>query len=135
MTIEQSLYEAAVNLIKSRYPTGYGDAAAVRTVSGKILTSVSPNTKNDATSLCMETGAYLEAHKLNDAVTHSLALCRESEQDEFLILTPCGICQERLAFWGGDVQAAVSNKENKLEFKTLRELMPHHWSIVNGEGL
>ncbi|SDH91616.1 cytidine deaminase [Vibrio xiamenensis] len=133
--IEQQLYQAALDLINTRYPNGWGGAAAVRTRSGKILTSVAPDVKNDALSLCMEVGAYLEAHKLNEEVTHSLCLCREDEHGEILILSPCGVCQERLVHWGGDVQAAISNPSNKLVFKTIRELMPHHWSLVNGETL
>ncbi|MEZ8123879.1 cytidine deaminase [Vibrio splendidus] len=133
--IERELYQAAVELVKVRYPSGWGGAAAVRTDSGKILTSIAPDTKNDALSLCMEVGAYLEAHKLNERVTHSLCLCRESENDEFLILSPCGVCQERLVHWGGDVKAAITTPDNSLVFKTIRELMPHHWSLVNGKTL
>lgn len=133
--IENALYQAALELVKVRYPSGWGGAAAVRTESGKILTSIAPDTKNDALSLCMEVGAYLEANKLNERVTHSLCLCRESENDEFLILSPCGVCQERLVHWGGDVKAAITTPDNTLVFKTIRELMPHHWSLVNGQPL
>ncbi|WP_434764061.1 cytidine deaminase [Vibrio fortis] len=133
--IEKELYQAAVELVNKRYPVGWGGAAAVRTESGKILTSIAPDTKNDALSLCMEVGAYLEAHKLNERVTHSLCLCRENENDEFLILSPCGVCQERLVHWGGDVKAAITTPENTLVFKTIRELMPYHWSLVNGKAL
>ncbi|MDO6706002.1 cytidine deaminase [Photobacterium sp. 1_MG-2023] len=133
--IEKDLYDAAIQLIQTRYPTGWGGAAAVRTASGKILTSIAPDIKNDALSLCMEVGAYLEAHKLNDAVTHSLCLCREDEKSAFMVLSPCGICQERLVHWGGDVQAAITTLGNELVFKTIRELMPHHWSLVNGTTL
>lgn len=132
---EQELYHAAVELIQKRYPRGWGGAAAVRTETGKILTSIAPDTKNDALSLCMEVGALLEAHKLKEKVTHSLCICREDESTEFLVLSPCGVCQERLVHWGGDVKAAISTKENKLVFKTIRELMPHHWSLVNGTPL
>ena len=132
---EQELYHAVVELIKKRYPRGWGGAAAVRTETGNILTSIAPDTKNDALSLCMEVGAFLEAHKLNEKVTHSLCICREHESTEFLVLSPCGVCQERLVHWGGDVKAAISTKENKLVFKTIRELMPHHWSLVNGTTL
>lgn len=53
MEIEEELYKAAVSLIETRYPSGEGGAAALRTSSGKILTSVAPDTKNDALSLCM----------------------------------------------------------------------------------
>lgn len=131
----KSLYQNAVELIEARYPKGWGGAAAIRTESGKILTSIAPDVKNDGLSLCMEVGAYLEAHKLNEAVTHSLCICRENELSEYLILSPCGICQERLVHWGGDVQAAITTKDNTLVFKSLRELMPHHWSSINGKEL
>ncbi|NRA18548.1 MAG: cytidine deaminase [Oceanospirillaceae bacterium] len=135
MNIEDELYQSVVGFIESRYPIGWGGAAAVRTESGKILISVAPETKNDALALCMEVGALLEAHKLNEAVTHSICVCREDEHSELMILSPCGVCQERLVHWGGKVKAAVSSAENTLVFKTIRELMPYHWSIVNGEQL
>jgi cytidine deaminase len=133
--MEEKLFNAAIQLINIRYPFGWGGVAALATESGKILTSVAPETKNDALVLCMEMGACLEAHKINERITHSLCLCRESPASEIIILTPCGICQERLSHWGGDVSVAVSNAENKPVFKTLRELMPYHWSMVNGKAL
>lgn len=132
MTIAEQLYTAATTLVAARYPTGWGGAAAIRTATGRILTSIAPNTKNDALSLCMEVGALLDAHKLDEAVTHSLCLYREMAQSAFIILSPCGICQERLVHRGGDVQAAITNTDNHLIFKPMRELMPHHWSLVNG---
>ena len=133
--MEQKLFQAAKALMVRRYPTGWGGVAALATESGKILTSVAPETQNDALALCMEVGACLEAYKINEKVTHSLCICRESENTNILILTPCGICQERLSYWGGDVQVAVSTLDNRLLFKQLRELMPYHWSIVNGISL
>lgn len=135
MSIENDLYTAAVELASSKYPTGWAGAAAIRTTSGKILTSISPEVTNEALNLCMEVGAYLEAEKLREAVTHSLCVFRENESTSFVVLTPCGICQERLVRWGGAVLAAVSNPSNKLLFKPLRELCPHHWSLVNGREL
>ncbi len=135
MNIENELYEAAVSLAERRYPFGWGGAAAIRTETGKILTSVPPDVKNESLSLCVEVGAFLEAHKLDERVTHSLCISRESEEAEFMILTPCGVCQERLTHWGGDVLAAVTNSENELLFKTIRELQPFHWSNVYGDEL
>ena len=135
MDIGETLFNAAAELIEYRYPRGWGGAAAVRTEAGQIFTSVAPDTKNDGLSLCIEVGAYLQAHKMNEAVTHSLCIYRETENANFAVLTPCGICQERLTHWGGDVLAAVSNPANKPVFKTIRELQPYHWSQVNGEKL
>ena len=132
MSIEQELLNSAKELIESRYPVGFGGAASVRLKDGRILTSVAPEVENDALSLCMEVGALLEANKLNVPVTHSLCLCRESEADDFMLLSPCGICQERLIYWGPDVLVAISNPGNAIKFVPLKQLMPHHWSQVNG---
>ena len=135
MNIEKQLYQSAISLIEKRYPEGWGGAASIRTDSGKILTSIAPDIKNNALSLCMEVGACLEAHKLNETVTHSLCVYREDEAHNYTILTPCGICQERLVHWGGDVQVAITNIENKLIFKPLRELLKYHWSTYKGDNL
>jgi len=131
MDLYQQLFDSAKELVISRYPTGWGGAAALRTTSGKILIGVAPDTKNDALALCMEVGACLEAHKINEQVTHSLCIYRENEHSNFVVLTPCGICQERLVHWGKSVEVAISNPHNKIIFKKLSELMPHHWSMVN----
>ncbi|WP_201745141.1 cytidine deaminase [Aidingimonas lacisalsi] len=135
MCVEMDLYNAAVDLIRDRHPQGWGGAAAVMTSTGRLLTSVAPDTKNDALALCMDVGAYLEAHKFNEAVTHSLCIYRDDELSPFKVLTPCGICQERLVHWGGSVLAAITNVENKLIFTPVRELQPFHWSEVNGGEL
>ena len=127
MDIENALYEAAIQLIIKRYPKGWGGAAAMYTKDGQILTSVAPDVLNASTELCMETGAILEAHKLDTSVTHSVCIAREDENAPFKILTPCGTCQERLVYWGSTVKAAVTTKNNDLLFKTLEELQPYHW--------
>ena len=75
----------------------------------------------------METGAYLEAFKLKQKVTHTLCLARDSNQEAFKILSPCGVCQERLISWGPDVLCAVTTPENTLTFVPLGELQPYHW--------
>ncbi len=131
MPITSELYHAAATLVEQRYPIGWGGAAAIAIEGDQILTSVAPEVKNDALALCMEVGALLEANKLNKPVTHSLCLYREDETSEFVILSPCGICQERLVAWGGGVQVAITNPDNVLQFVPLKTLMPHHWSQVN----
>lgn len=127
MDIERKLYQSAVELIEKRYPSGWGGAAAMYTEDGQILTSVAPDIINASTELCMETGAILEAHKLNTKVTHSICIARENENSVFTVLTPCGVCQERLFYWGENVKAAITNPNGELIFKTLKEIQPYHW--------
>lgn len=127
MNIEQILYQSAIELIEKRYPSGWGGAAAMYTEDGKILTSIAPDVINASTELCIETGAILEAHKYNTTITHTICVVRDDEQSDFKVLTPCGVCQERLYYWGPAVKAAITKNDGHLEFKTLEEIQPYHW--------
>lgn len=57
-----------------------------------------------------------------------MCLIRDNENSPYRVLSPCGICQERLRYWGEDVQVAVTTKEEKIRFVELRELQPYHWT-------
>jgi cytidine deaminase len=128
--IEAEMYRLAVELIEKRYPTGWGGAGVVHISAGNYYTSVSIDTANASAVVCIELGAMLEAHKYNEKVTHCMCLIRDDENAEFRVLSPCGICQERLRFWGEDVQVAVTNREEKIKFVELRELQPYHWTLA-----
>ncbi|MFT8469573.1 MAG: hypothetical protein ABF661_01365 [Oenococcus sp.] len=59
---------------------------------------------------------------------------RENEKSAFQVLTPCGICQERLNFWGDQVLCAIGiDKHNSVQYLPLKELQPHHWLNVYRE--
>lgn len=131
--IENEMYGIAKEFIEKRYPEGWGGAAVIHTEEGHYFTSVSIETANASAVLCVETGAILEAHKYNETVTHCLCLVRDDEKSPFKILTPCGICQERLRFWG-NVQVAVTTADNSLQFVPLYDLQPHHWTNAYTAG-
>ena len=126
--VEQEMYRLAVELIEKRYPEGWGGAGVVHTSENHYYTSVSNDTANSAACLCIETGAMLEAHKYNEKVTHCMCVVRDDENSEFRVLSPCGICQERLRYWGTDVQVAVTTRDNQLKFVELAKLQPFHWT-------
>lgn len=128
LDIEKEMYRQAVELIKKRYPIGWGGAGVVHTDKGHYFTSVSIENANTSAVLCIETGAILEAHKYNEKVTHCLCVVRDDEISPYKILSPCGICQERLRYWGEEVQVGVTTKNNSLLFVTLKELQPYHWT-------
>jgi len=131
MKLDQALVDAAISLIKSRYPNlgDWDGAAALYTETGKILTSTYAESPNAGAGLCNETGAICEAHKLNERVTASVCVGR-NPQGEFDIIAPCGICQERLFFWGPDVEVAVPDLNDTKNFisKTLSEVQPYYWN-------
>lgn len=131
MNLEKTLYEEAAVLVRKKYPIGWGGAAAMRLEDGTIVTSIAPEVINASTELCMETGSILEAHKLGKKVTHSICIAREDEHTDFEVLSPCGVCQERLFYWGSDVKAAVTIPgEKDVIFKTLADIQPYHWTAA-----
>lgn len=134
MNIEQTLYDTAVDFIKKRYPTGWGGAAVIHTDDNRILISVAIDVFNASAELCIETGAICEAHKFNVKVTHCICVVRDDEHSEFKVLTPCGICQERLRFWGEDVLVGVTTSDKSLKYVRLGELMPYYWGKAYQHG-
>lgn len=127
LKLGELMLEAAKELLDRRYPVGWGGCAVMYTKEGKMLTSIYFDSPNSAACLCMETGAMCEAQKYNFNITHSLCVSRETEGSELKVLTPCGICQERLRYWGKDVKVAVSNADNKVIFKSLDEISTYYW--------
>ena len=93
------------------------------------MTSVAFDSPNTGANLCHETGAYCEANRLDDAVVASVCVSRSDPSRPFLILAPCGICQERLRHWGDDVKVAVAvhGEPGMWQSKRLVELQPHYW--------
>ena len=127
MNIEE-MFDKALKFLEKRYGKNKaGGVAILRLEGGKYLISVWPESPNESVTLCAETGAICEAHKINKKVTHSLCLCRQKDNENYEVLSPCGVCQERLFFWGEDLKCAISTKNNDIIFKTLKELQPYYW--------
>ena len=65
-------------------------------------------------------------------ITASACVARAPRSDDILVLTPCGICQERLFHWGDQVEVAVPDPADPTRWmtKTLREIQPYYWVNV-----
>lgn len=129
MQVDQRLVDAAIKQALERWPDEEAGAAAAYTATGQILTSVYVETPNSVVNLCHETGAICEAHRLNVAVAASVCVSRENKDTPFLILTPCGVCQERLAYWGSEVQVGVPQPDDPTSWssQSLSSVMPFYW--------
>lgn len=127
-TIEEEMFSKAKDFIQERYPKGWGGAAVAHTADGRFLLSVAPDVFNASAELCIETGVICEAAKYNVKITHCICVVRDSENSDFKILTPCGICQERLRIHGEKVLVGVTTNDNSLKFVSLDVLQPFHWS-------
>ena len=125
------LFDSISKTIDKHYPKGWGGAAGVLLENGDILTSISPEFPNAASSVCMELGSYIQAATLDQEITHTLCLVSENENDRLTVLTPCGICQERLSFWGNTTQCGIEILPNsEIHYISLADLQPFHWSRV-----
>jgi cytidine deaminase len=133
MKINQKLYNAALELLQSCYKKNkLAGAVAMYTKEGKILTSTFPFGKNVHQRLCYETGSICEAHKYNYQITSSICLIRKTDSNKILVVAPCGVCIERLRYWGPDVQVAVPDSTNPTKWisKTLKEVQPYYWANI-----
>lgn len=134
--VDQNLFDSAVALIEERFGKRSGEgAAAVYTESGRILTSTAPDTFNDGVSLCHEVGAYCEAYKLDEKIVASICVHQDKEGNN-IVLTPCGVCQERLFLYGGNVGVGVPNTSSSAgwESKKLKDVQPYYWRNVFDES-
>ena len=132
MKLDQKLVDLALQFLNDRYPDGVGGVAAMYTDDGEILLSTSPEALNECASLCHEVGALCEAYKKNKRVTATVCVSRDDKGARAIILTPCGICQERLLIYGDSVECAVPqvDKPGTWEMRTLGELQPYYWRKV-----
>jgi cytidine deaminase len=127
--VDQNLIAAIVRFIEKRFPNEDAEGAAgMYTDTGRLLLSTSPETLNDAAALCHETGCLCDAYCADESIVASACLLRVSP-GRFVILPPCGVCQERLFLCGPDVSIAVPCDHDAARWtaKKLHELQPYHW--------
>ena len=46
--------------------------------------------------------------------TRCLCVVRDDEHSPFKVLSPCGVCQERLRYWGAEVKVGVTTPDGAL---------------------
>ncbi|WP_406864036.1 cytidine deaminase [Streptomyces sp. HUAS MG47] len=130
MKLDQALVDAALAQLERRWPADEpGGAAAVYLDDGRILTSVGLDNLNGSVTLCHETGAICQAFTLDARITASVCVFRDPDDGRTIVFPPCGICQERLALWGPDVEVAVPDPGDRTRWqaRTLAEVNPYYW--------
>lgn len=131
--VDDTLVQAAIELAKKSFPDGMlAGASAMYTESGKILTSTYPYGDGVNQRLCYETGAICEAHKLKEKIVACCCVVRRTGKKDFVFFAPCGVCQERLFYWGGSLKVAVPDSQDPTKWisKTLDEVQPYYWAEV-----
>jgi cytidine deaminase len=121
--------DACRSLIEDRFDAdGHHGAAAMLLDDGTILTGTAPDAINPSVELCHETEPYCAAFRLGRPIVASVCLHRELG-GRTVVLSPCGVCRERLAVHGPDVLVAVADPEDPTVavWKPLKEVLPDYW--------
>jgi cytidine deaminase len=103
-------------------------AAAMLLDDGTILTGTAPPAINPSVEVCHETEPYCAAFRLDRRIVASVCLHREPG-GRTVVLSPCGVCRERLAVHGPNVLVAVADADDPTQvvWKTLKHVLPHYW--------
>jgi cytidine deaminase len=131
MPVDQDLYDAAVGLIETRLAdASWKTAAAIRLDDGEVLTGIGLANFSAAAGFCAEVGPLAQAYTRDRNVVASICVNRSEERGNDLVLAPCGVCQERLALWGPDVEVGVADDTAQAGWSSRRlvELMPYYWA-------
>ena len=116
-------------LIDTRFPDDeHHGAAAMLLGDGSILTGTAPPAINPSVEVCHEIEPYCGAHRLNQPVIASICLHRKPGR-QLVVLSPCGVCRERLAVHGPGVLVAVADPRDVtvIVWKELRVVLPDYW--------
>jgi cytidine deaminase len=131
--VEEADLSAAVDTCRSLITTRFPDddhhgAAAMLLDDGTILTGTAPAAINPSVEVCHETEPYCAAFRLGRRIVASGCLHREPG-GRTLVLSPCGVCRERLAAHGPNVLVAVADLDDptRVVWKTLKHVLPHYW--------
>ena len=91
---------------------------------GTIVTGTSPEAINASVEFCHETEPYCAAFSAGRRVVASVCLHREPG-GRTLVLSPCGVCRERLASHGAGVLVAVADVHDptRANWKSLKDVL------------
>jgi cytidine deaminase len=121
--------DACRSLIRDRFPDDdHHGAAAMLLDDGTILTGTAPEAINPSVEVCHETEPYCAAFRLGRHIVASVCLHREPG-GRTVVLSPCGVCRERLAVHGPDLRVAVADVEDPtlVVWKPLKDVLPDYW--------
>lgn len=121
--------DACRSLIRERFhDDDHHGAAAVLLDDGTILTGTAPDAINPAVAVCHEIEPYCAAFRLGRSVVASVCLHRQPG-GRTVVLSPCGVCRERLVVYGPNVLVAVADAEDATlaVWKPLKAVLPDYW--------
>ena len=121
--------DACASLIRDRFhDDDHHGAAAMLLDDGTILTGTAPDAINPSVEVCHEIEPYCGAFRLGRRIRASVCLHREPG-GRTVVLSPCGVCRERLAVYGPEVLVAVARVDDPtvVVWKPLKAVLPDYW--------
>jgi cytidine deaminase len=121
--------DACRSLIRVRFhDDDHHGAAAMLLDDGTILTGTAPDAINPSVEVCHEIEPYCAAFRLCRRILASVCLHRKPG-GRTVVLSPCGVCRERLAVYGPNVLVAVAdaNDPTLVVWKPLKAALPDYW--------
>jgi cytidine deaminase len=121
--------QACRSLIADRFDDDdHHGGAAMLLDDGTIVTGTAPDAINSSVEVCHETEPYCAAFRLGRSIVASVCLLREPG-GRTVVLSPCGVCRERLAVHGPEVLVAVADAEDPtlIVWKRLKDVLPDYW--------
>lgn len=124
-----AVVDACASLIRERFhDDDHHGAAAILLDNGTILTGTAPDAINPSVEVCHEIEPYCGAFRLGRRILASVCLHREPG-GRTVVLSPCGVCRERLAVYGPEVLVAVAGVDDPtvVVWKSLKAVLPDYW--------
>jgi cytidine deaminase len=124
-------------LISDRFHDNHDrGAAAMLLDDGTILTGTAPDAINPSVEVCHEVEPYCAAFRLGRSILASVCLHREPS-GRTVVLSPCGVCRERLAVHGPNVLVATASVKDPtvVVWKPLKEVLPDYWMMAFPEEI
>lgn len=128
MTQEQLIEQAnkAVQYAYAPY-SHYRVGAALLTENGDVFTGVNIENASYGATVCAERVAIFKAVSVGQLKFKAIAIV--TAQGDFP--TPCGICRQVMAEFGGPDMAIILSNEEKTEVYRLEELLPLSFTGTN----
>ena len=124
-----ALLAACRSLIKTRFAPGADEGAAGVVLDDRsILTGTAPAAINPSVQVCHETEPYCAAYRLDRRIVASACVHHRTD-GAFVVLSPCGVCRERLAVYGPEVLIATADPADAQTVRWIRlgDALPHYW--------
>lgn len=124
---DRELIEAANKMLDKAYVpySGFHVGAALLDSRGNIFTGCNVENSSYGCACCAERTAVFKAVSEGSRSFEAIAIVSSAGGETY----PCGICRQVLSEFAPDIRIILENTDGELVTYTLRELLPHSFSL------